>query len=81
MPDSWKRKIGCGKITLGSSSDEVWQLDKKKKNLLFFSVGLLILLMPLFTHGAGIQWQSYKDGMARGKSEKKRIFINFYADW
>ncbi len=56
-------------------------MDKKKKILLFFSVGLLILLAPLFTHGAGIPWQSYKDGMARGKSEKRRIFINFYADW
>ncbi len=56
-------------------------MDKKKKNLLFFSIGLLILLTPLFTHGEGIQWQSFKDGMARGKSEKKRIFINFYADW
>ncbi len=56
-------------------------MDKKKKILLFFSAGLLILLTPLFTQGAGIEWRSYKDGMAQGKSEKKRIFINFYADW
>ncbi len=28
-----------------------------------------------------IQWQSYPDGMARGKFEKKKIFLHFFADW
>ena len=54
---------------------------KMKKNLFLLSFGLLILLIPLFTLSAGIQWRSYKEGMAQGKSEKKKIFINFYADW
>jgi hypothetical protein len=56
-------------------------VGKKKKNLIFLSVGLLILLTPLFSHGEGIPWRSYKDGMAQGKAEKKKIFINFFADW
>jgi thiol:disulfide interchange protein len=29
----------------------------------------------------GIQWHSYGDGMSRGKFEKKKVFIHFYADW
>lgn len=28
-----------------------------------------------------IQWHSYNAGMARGKFEKKKVFIYFYADW
>jgi thiol:disulfide interchange protein len=28
-----------------------------------------------------IQWHSFDAGMARGKFEKKKVFIHFYADW
>lgn len=28
-----------------------------------------------------IEWHNYQDGMARGKFEKKQIFLHFYADW
>ncbi len=28
-----------------------------------------------------IAWQSFSDGMARGKSENKKIFLHFYAQW
>jgi len=28
-----------------------------------------------------IVWLSYEEGLARGKNEKKKIFLNFYADW
>ena len=31
--------------------------------------------------GSEIQWQSYTSGMARGKFEKKKIFLHFFADW
>ncbi len=28
-----------------------------------------------------IAWQSFAEGMARGKSENKKIFLHFYANW
>jgi len=28
-----------------------------------------------------IKWYGYEEGIARGKKEKKKIYINFYADW
>ncbi len=28
-----------------------------------------------------IVWLSYEEGLSRGKTEKKKIFLNFYADW
>lgn len=30
---------------------------------------------------SGIEWHSYKDGMARGKFEKMKVIIHFTADW
>ncbi|MEZ4525846.1 MAG: thioredoxin family protein [Desulfobacterales bacterium] len=29
----------------------------------------------------GIVWRSYEEGLRQGKNEKKKIFLNFYADW
>ncbi len=28
-----------------------------------------------------VRWHSFDKGMAMGKKEKKKIFLNFYADW
>ncbi len=48
---------------------------------------IVILLAALPFLGAGhaysnqIQWHSFESGMARGKFEKKNVFVNFYADW
>jgi len=28
-----------------------------------------------------IQWQPFAEGTARGKSENKRVFLHFYAEW
>jgi thiol:disulfide interchange protein len=28
-----------------------------------------------------VLWQSYADGMARSKFEKKKVFLHFFADW
>ena len=28
-----------------------------------------------------IEWQSFADGMARGKFENKKVFLHFYAEW
>jgi len=32
-------------------------------------------------NSSNINWQNYENGMVRGKSESKKILINFYADW
>ena len=45
---------------------------------LFFSVFVLINNSASSTD---IEWHSYDDGMARGKFEKKKVFIHFTADW
>ncbi|MGD8282623.1 MAG: DUF255 domain-containing protein [Desulfobacterales bacterium] len=53
------------------------------------TAGILIFLLISFlvwrSDGAissnKIEWQSYSAGMARGKFEKKKIFLHFYADW
>ena len=38
-------------------------------------------LLPDVAFSKGIEWQSYTDGMARGKFEKKKVFLHFYAKW
>lgn len=42
---------------------------------------LLIGLPTVVAASQEIQWHSYNAGMARGKFEKKKVFIHFYADW
>ena len=43
--------------------------------------GLFGAFMPGNAHSKGIRWQSFADGMARSKSENKKMFVHFYADW
>jgi len=43
--------------------------------------GLLSAFFPSAAFTKGIRWQSYADGMARAKSENKKVFVHFYADW
>lgn len=31
--------------------------------------------------GAQIDWMAYEEGVARGKENQKKVFLNFYADW
>lgn len=57
----------------------------KLKNVYIY-VALLALLVvgqaSLAAAGtAGIKWLSYDQGMAQGKSQQKKVFINFYATW
>lgn len=52
-------------------------------------VGLVALVLTGFMIGflhnpvsaKEIAWQSFADGMARGNSENKKIFLHFYANW
>jgi thiol:disulfide interchange protein len=37
--------------------------------------------LPQIAYSKEIQWQSFADGMARGKSENKKVFLHFYAAW
>ena len=56
----------------------------KIKNIVLISLVLAILSVGLLHNAAfskGIEWQSYTDGMARGKFEKKKVFLHFYAEW
>ena len=58
-----------------------------RHRLLFKIIFLLVifklaLALPTGTLASdGIQWESYQKGVARGKAEKKKVFLNFYADW
>ena len=56
----------------------------KLKYILIVTLVLFALLFGLLHSPAfskGIEWQSYADGMARGKFEKKKVFLHFYAQW
>jgi len=56
---------------------------KIKRRLILFPV-LFCLLLTVSTVPASsntIKWKSYKKGIALGKKENKKIFINFYAQW
>ena len=54
-------------------------------NMLRWAAFAVICLMTVIPSGStvsqDIQWHSYGDGMSRGKFEKKKVFIHFYADW
>jgi hypothetical protein len=81
----WKRVRSYANIkrqllTLGEETPD-GQEGKMKRGLIAFMWVLLVLCVPLLSNAGGIQWQSYKDGMAKGKSEHRKIFVNFHADW
>jgi len=52
-------------------------------------LGLVCLIIICFTivsdnglaASTGIKWHSFKEGMVRGNSTSKKIFLNFHADW
>jgi thioredoxin-related protein len=50
-----------------------------------FVILFLLLSISVFIGGSAssteIQWHSYDDGMARGKFEKKTVFLHFTAEW
>ncbi len=56
---------------------------KIKQCLILLSIIFCLLLSSPQTVASSdtIQWKSYEKGMTLGKKEKKKIFINFYAEW
>lgn len=48
---------------------------------LLFSVVIFINASASSTQVKEIEWHSYDDGMARGKFEKKKVFLHFTAAW
>jgi len=48
---------------------------------LLFSVVIFINASASSTQVNEIEWHSYDDGMARGKFEKKKVFLHFTAAW
>jgi hypothetical protein len=81
----WKRETSCANIKsqAPSSGDEKSDSQEGKMGKGFLSLVwvLFVLCIPFLSNADGIKWQSYKDGMARGKSENRKIFVNFHADW
>ena len=54
------------------------------KSIVLIALVISLLSIGLSNEAAlskGIEWQSYTDGMARGKFEKKKVFLHFYAEW
>jgi len=55
----------------------------------FKKLGLVVLVLfgLMFgavhnpAHAKDIGWQRFSDGMARGRSENKKVFLHFYARW
>lgn len=57
-----------------------------KKNLRRAALGLLVFCFTFSVYApnafsSGVKWYTYKEGVERGKHEKKNVFLNFYADW
>ena len=50
----------------------------------FFLLSLTVLMTTFPSKGFSaetIKWYSYNEGMTLGKSQHKKIFINFFAEW
>lgn len=43
--------------------------------------GFMIGFWPNPVSAKEIAWQSFAEGLARGRSENKQIFLHFYANW
>ena len=49
--------------------------------VLFLSVFIITGASASSSKNNKIEWHSYEDGMARGKFEKKAVFLHFTAEW
>lgn len=54
----------------------------KKIYCVAFSLFFTIFIFISYCHASeDIKWHSYKEGIALGKSEEKKVFIHFWAKW
>ena len=57
----------------------------KSKSICIALILLTLLIAapitPAVAGTPGVQWLTYDQGMAQGKSQQKKVFINFYATW
>ena len=60
---------------------EILHMKRKLISFVISAVILMVLLPVTFAFSEGIKWYSYDEGMVLGRSEEKRIYINFHADW
>jgi len=60
---------------------EILHMKRKLISFVISAVILMVLLPDTFAFSEGIKWYSYDEGMVLGRSEEKRIYINFHADW
>lgn len=62
---------------------QIHQILHIKRKLISFVISAVILmaLLPTFASSESVKWYSFDEGMALGRSEEKRIYINFHADW
>ena len=44
-------------------------------------IGLFAAFLPDVSFAKDIRWQSFDSGLARGKSENKKVFLHFFAEW
>jgi len=57
-------------------------MKSRIKIYIYLTAALLIWVVSVpVTAADQITWYSYEEGMALGKSEGKKVFINFRADW
>lgn len=54
---------------------------KKMGLVALVSAALMLGLLHSTAFSKEIEWQSFAKGITRGKSENKKIFVHFYADW
>jgi thioredoxin-related protein len=66
-------------------ADSFQETGNMRLNMLRWAAFAVICFMMVVPCGLAvsqeIQWHSYGDGMSRGKFEKKKVYIHFYADW
>ena len=60
---------------------EILHMKRKLVSFVISAVILMVLLPDTFASSESIKWYSYDEGMVLGRSEEKRIYINFHADW